>query len=159
MKMLCGLMLLLQAAAGSDALARLEVLDGRWSVKAQHAMAGEGKTDDLRNRCMRGEAFFVCEQVVNGHPGALVVYVAGEKPGEYHTKVVLPGGKSSELGDLTIEGDHWTYLGKNTEADKTTWFRTENWFKGRDGIRFELWTSGDGKSWTKTNEGEEVRVK
>ena len=45
------------------------------------------------------------------------------------------------------------------ENGKMTTYRTENYFESKDSIRFEEWSSTDGTTWTKTNEGHETRVK
>jgi len=78
---------------------------------------------------------------------------------KYHTQPILPNGYAAGRGDLTIAGDHWTFLGKDTEGDKTTWYRTENYFTGRDKIHFEQFESTDNKTWKATNSGDEVRQK
>jgi hypothetical protein len=67
----------------------------------------------------------------------------------------LAGGR----GDLTLDGNHWTYLDKPPATLKGNWSRTENFIVDHDHIRFEDYESADeGKSWTKTNSGTEERT-
>ena len=90
---------------------------------------------------------------------ALIVYTATEDPTKFHSQPVLPDGQAVGRGDLTILGDHWTFLGSRTDATgKETFYRTENLFTGRDKIHFEQYESGDNKTWVKKNEGDVVRV-
>jgi hypothetical protein len=117
---------------------------------------GEGKPDTIVNRCSEGTAFYTCEQVVNGKSLVLLVFTATDDPTKFHTQPVLPNGKAVGLGDLTIVGDHWTY--SSSEEGKQVFYRTENFFTGRDKIHFEQYESGDNKTWVKKNEGDEVRV-
>ena len=156
------LFLLIQTATTrnpSSSLAMLTVLNGEWTVTSPHAMAGPGKTDSLVNHCSMADAYYSCEQVVNGKSLALIVFTATEAAGSYHTQIVLPTGYSTGRADLKIDSSHWTYLGKSTSDDgkTTTWYRTENVFTGRDRIHFEQYESTDGTTWKKTNEGDEVR--
>ena len=160
--MLTALALLLMAKPASSAgptFSDIAVYDGAWTVTATKTMAGPGKTDSLVNHCTQGSAYYACEQVVNGKSMALIVFVPAEAPLSYHTQPVLPNGFAAGRGDLTIAGDHWTFVGKDTEGDKTTWYRTENYFTGKDKIRFEQFESTDNKTtWKMTNSGDEVRA-
>jgi hypothetical protein len=137
-------------------LAILNVLNGGWSVTPTAAT----KPDQLVNHCSMSDAFYTCEQVVNGNAVALIVFTATDVPGAFHTKIVLPTGYSIDRGDLKIDGDHWTWSGKSTSDDgkTTTYSRTENYFTGKDKIRFERYESTDGTTWVKKGGGDEVRI-
>lgn len=136
----------------SNPLSVLTVYDGSWTVAP-----GGGKADQLTNHCHMVDAFYTCEQVVNGKPAALLVFVAGGKAGEFHNQVVLPDGHAVGRGDLTIAGDHWTYLSKD-DAGKPS-FRVENFFTGRDRIHYEQYKAAADGTWTKVGDGDEQRVK
>ena len=152
-----GLWLMLLYA--SAAFTPIKLYEGTWTVVSAHTMAGEGKPDTIVNHCTEGTAFYTCEQVVNGKSLALIVFTATDDPTKFHSQPVLPNGQAAGRGDLTILGDHWTFLGNGkNDAGKETFYRTENFFTGRDKIHFEQYESGDGKTWVKKNEGDEVRV-
>src|SRR5579862_3605040 len=91
--------------------APIKVYEGRWTVVSAHTMAGDGKPDTIANHCTEGTAFYTCEQVVNGKSLALLVFTATDDPAKFHTQPVLPSGLAAGRGDLTIAGDHWTFLG------------------------------------------------
>jgi hypothetical protein len=139
--------------------APLKVYEGTWTIVSAHTMAGEGRPDTLVNHCTEGAAFYTCEQVVNGRPLALIVFIATEDPTKFHTQPVLPNGHAAGISDLTIVGDHWTFLNITTDdSGKQTFYRTENFFTGRDKIHFEQYESVDNKTWVRKNRGDEVRV-
>lgn len=160
--MLIGLafaLLLEPAVITTPAFSDLAVYNGAWTITATKTMAGPGKPDSLVNHCTANLGYYSCEQVVNGKSMALIVFVPAGAPLTYHTQPILPNGYAVGRGDLTISGDHWTFLGKDTEGDKTTWYRTENYFAGHDKIHFEQFESTDDKkTWKMTNSGDEVRV-
>lgn len=110
------------------------------------------------NHCHRGEAFYTCEQVVNGKSVALLIFTVSKTPGKLDVDNVLPNGHASSDTDLFIEGDHWTYV-SNDDAGHAR-MRVSNTFTGRDHIHFVVSTSADGgKTWTQTAEGDSSRVR
>jgi hypothetical protein len=146
------------AIAAADPFAPLAVYNGTWSVHAQHPFSGGTGPDRLENHCTHGQAFLSCEQIVNGKPAALVVFTISKEPGKYDVDNIRPNGYASSNTDLLINGDHWTFI-THASAPGETRYRTENVFHGPDAIHFEQFQStDDGKTWTKTNEGDETRV-
>ena len=151
--------LLLIMMFSSAAFAPIKVFEGTWTVVSAHTMTGDGRPDTIVNHCNEGTAFYACEQMVNGRSLALIVYTATDDPTKFHSQPVLPNGQAVGRGDLTILGDHWTFSGSGKDdAGKETFYRTENFFTGRDKIHFEQYESGDNKTWVKKNQGDEVRV-
>ena len=129
-------------------------------MKSAHPMAGTGKIDHLVNHCHLDAAFYTCEQVVNGKPFTLVIFVPGQEPGHYYTQAVLANGRATGRTSLIIAGSHWTYSGNGPDAaGKLAFYRTENYFTGADAIHFEQYGSSGQKTWTKKNEGDEIRLK
>jgi hypothetical protein len=147
---------LLPVSPAQDAYAPLRLYDGTWTVTMHDASSGKTNTDSLMNTCSLLKPFYVCQQTVNGKAGALVIFVP-DAPGHYYTQNVQPEGWATGRGELTIEGDHWTYMGHSDDNGKTTWYRTANDFTGPDRIHFESAQSPDGKTWTITRSGDEVR--
>jgi hypothetical protein len=137
----------------------LKVYEGTWTVVSAHTMAGDGRPDTLVNHCTEGTAFYTCEQVVNGKSVALVVFTATDDPAKFHSQPVLPDGRAAGRADLTIAPDHWIFLSSAKDGNgKEMFYRTENFFTGRDKIHFEQYESGDNQTWVKRNQGDEVRV-
>lgn len=162
MRLHFGLVLLLfivisQLAMGADApYAPLWLYNGAWRVskKGQNA-----KPDELVNHCAQYAKYFACEQTVNGSVSALLVFVPGNKPGEYRTQSIMPDGRAGGLGGLTIQGDTWTYTSNwNQGGGHSTYYKTINVFSGKNRIRFEQQESANNKDWKTTNSGDEVRI-
>jgi hypothetical protein len=150
---------LLMLAAASAAFTPIKVYEGTWTVVSAHTMAGEGRPDTIVNHCTEETAFYTCEQVVNGKSLALIVFTATDDPTKFHTQPIFPSGQAAGRGDLTIVGDHWTFSSSGAQSgEKQVFYRTENFFTGRDKIHFEQYESVDNKTWVKKNEGDEVRV-
>jgi hypothetical protein len=151
--------LLLLMMFSSAVFAPLKVYEGTWTVVSAHTVAGDGRPDTLVNHCTEGTAFYTCEQVVNGKSLALIVFTATDDPTKFHTQPVLQNGRAIGISDLTITGDRWTFLSNGTDANgNQIFYRTENFFTGRDKIHFEQYESVDNKTWVKKNQGDEVRV-
>lgn len=142
----------------SDLYAPLRLYKGAWTVTMHDAASGKTSKDALVNACSLLEPYYICQQTVNGKVGALVIFVPAATTGQYHTQNVSPEGWATGRGDLTIDGGHWVYLGKDEESGKTTWYRTVNDFTGNDRIHFESSQSTDNQTWTVTSSGDEVRA-
>lgn len=151
-------LLLYQAvpAVPDSPFAALTVYNGNWNVTPATKAGTPAKVDRLVNHCTLGNAFYTCEQVVNGKTVALVVFVADDKPGAYHTRIVMPDGQAGGGSQLTIAGPHWTFLSTD-QAGKPS-FRVENVFTGRDRIHSEQFQAAADGSWTKVGEQTTVRA-
>lgn len=147
-----------QSQSAPSRLTALTVYDGRWQVdvaRAPDAADSPAKADHLVNHCHLTDAFYTCEQVVNGKPVALLVFAATERAGVYRSVVVLPDGSAGHASQVTIAGNHWTYLSSD-EAGKPV-FRVENYFRDRDHIHYEQYKADSSGAWTKMGAGDEVR--
>lgn len=138
----------------------LKLYDGKWEISAA---ADEKEPSRFENHCTRTGLFFVCEQVVPGKPGALVVFLPVGKTEagyEYHTKaLVTDSAPAGDWGKLTIEGQKWVYSWDYTGDGKKTLWRNVNTFTGADQIHFEIARSEDGQTWKPVKSGDEHRVK
>jgi len=147
-------------SVADDPYAPLKLYDGKWDV----AMGGEKEPTRLENHCAKTGLFFMCEQVVKGKTGALVVFLPFSKTAtggeEYRTQALLADASpAGEWNKLTIESDKWIYVWENTDAGKKTYWRNINTFSGTDKIHFEIQRSEDGSTWKTQQSGEEQRVK
>lgn len=149
--------LLASAPAGDAVYAPLWLYQGTWRMGG--GKAGEAP-EELKNECALVGRFFACQQTVNGTPGALLIFIpVANQPGKYHTQNISPDGRASGVGDLEISGDRWTYSSRwNQGGGKTTYYRTANVFTGKNHIHYEQAESPNGRDWTVTKTGDEVRV-
>lgn len=139
----------------------LTIYNGVWVVHALHPWSGAsaGAVDRLKSRCQTFMLYFACEQTVNGKPQALIVYTIGTDSVRFNTRTIAPNGLAGGRGDLTIDGNRWTYLDKPPTGLTGPWSRVVNNIVDRNHIRFEEYESTDeGKHWTLTNRGSEDRI-
>ena len=141
----------------ANAYEHLWLYQGHWKG-SRKAGAATAVPVDVENQCGRIGTYFGCQQTVDGKIGAVVLYVPGELPGHYHTQVILPDGQSLGRGEMTIEGDRWTFQSKSTENGQTTYYKTTNVFGGKNHIHFEQFESPDGEHWQQQASGDETRT-
>jgi hypothetical protein len=135
--------------------APLTLYQGSWILAADG-----GKPVRIDNACGRIGALYGCQQTVDGKLGAWVLFVPAGASGKWKTQNVRPdGGSPGRPGDLTIDGELWTYMGDEVENGVKTWTRVTNRFSGPDRIHFEIARSTDGKTWTVARAGDETRAK
>jgi len=142
--------------AADDVYQPLWLYQGHWKGTKKNLDSTTAQFD-IVNDCARIGRFFGCQQTVDGKPGPLILFVPSGPAGHYYTQAVQPEGFAMGRGELTIDGDHWTYMGKGEENGKSTYSKTTNAFSGKDRIHFELFESTDGEHWTSTGSGEEIR--
>jgi hypothetical protein len=135
-----------------DPYASLRLFQGSW-----HEMPKGKEPFELTNQCSLIGKYFGCQQTVRGKIEALAIFIPAELSGHYYTQTVLPEGWATGRGELEIEGDHWTFDSKIEDGTKTTYYRTTNEFSGKDRIHYEQLESPDGKQWTTTGSGDELR--
>ncbi len=146
------------AKSSNAVYAPLWLYQGSWQVTRKSLAAG-AKPDQLVNQCALLGKYFACQQTVNGADGGLVIFIPAEKAGQYYTQNITKEGRAGGKGDLDISGDHWTYSSRWPEENgKITYYRTTNLFTGKNRIHFEQAESPDGKQWTVTGSGDEVRT-
>ena len=143
------------APVSTPVFSPISLYQGNWQVNP--GMSGS-EPDSISNHCDEFTEYYACQQTVNGKVGALVVFVYAGTIGHYNTQAILPTGFAQGRGDLLIEGQRWTFLGKNTENGKTTSYRTTNDWHGHDQIHFEVAHSTDGKTWVIDHQGDERRI-
>lgn len=149
--------LALPALAGeAPDYAPLMLYQGAWVMTP----ADGSKTVRIDNACGRIGALYGCEQTVDGKPGGWVFFLPAGVRGKWETQHVTPdGGSPDRPGDLSIDGELWTYMGDDVENGVKTWTRVINRFSGSDHIHFEIARSTDGKTWTVVRAGDETRAK
>src|SRR5208283_4197019 len=143
-------------AVDDAAYTPLKLYDGKWQVSPS---ADEKEPPLFENHCARPGLFFVCEQVVPGHSGALVIFVPVARTAagyEYqNTALVAESAPAGEWGKRTIEGARWVYSWASSDEGRKILWRNINTFTDSDQIHFEISRSEDGQTWKTTKSGDE----
>ena len=86
-----------------------------------------------------------------------MVFVPTDQPNQFHTQPHLSSTARPSAAATSPSTPSLDLLHKDVEPGKTTWYRTENFFKGPNAIHFDQYESSDGTNWTKTTpEGDEL---
>ena len=153
---ICGLIALLTmpVLAADSAYTPLWLYNGTWRITRK-----DQKPEELVNHCAQFSKYFSCEQTVDGTVVSLVVYIPSSTAGQYYTQAIMPEGRAGGLGNLTINGNTWTFSSNWNQGGGThTYYQTINIFSGKDKIHFEQQESTDRKEWKTTGSGDEVRI-
>lgn len=155
--------LAVRALPAPDGLDALTAYAGSWRSEIHHlptpySKAGNARTR-LDNRCWRARAFLACEQVVDGKPVTLVVYLQGPGPGQYVTHELPADGGAARDGTLRIVGKRWIFPWRFDDHGRPVQARVVNVFHGRDAIEYRQEYSLDGVHWTVMATGRETRVR
>ncbi|MGA8028810.1 MAG: hypothetical protein WB992_16830 [Bryobacteraceae bacterium] len=143
--------------SGDAVYAPLWLYNGTWQITRKDLAPG-AKPDQLVNQCALIGKYFACQQTVNGEQGSLIVFIPGNKPGQYYTQSITPQGRATGRQDLEISGDHWIYSSTWDQGGTTIYYRTTNVFTGKNHIHFEQLESPNGTQWSVKNTGDEVHV-
>jgi hypothetical protein len=146
-------------------LKAVAVYSGKWHTEDESFDTKFSKPSkesvDLVNDCFTQHDFFVCHQEAlkaSGTSSAVMVFLWNSKARLFETYVMDSGGGDPYHGHLTVDGDIYTW-GSAAEKESGTRWRTLNLFAGRDRIIYRVQFSTDeGKTWTTTKEGKEMRV-
>jgi hypothetical protein len=149
--------LALPAVAADPAFAPLRAYEGSWRVTPASSNAG-AKPYQLTVECAVVGQYFTCQQTTEGRAGGLLVIIPTGQPGRYNTQTIMPDGRATGRDELEISGSQWTFRSRRQEGTKTTQYRTTYSFSGKDRIHFEQAQSSDGKEWTVTNSGDQIRT-
>ena len=142
------------AQAKADPFADLRLYHGAWTVTAQDASGTH--TDHLRNQCTAMDAYYACQQTLNGKAIALVVFVPAG-PGQFGVNNILPDGQATGRTRLTITGSRWVYASQSTANGHTTYYQTINTITSPASIHFVSRQSDDGHTWKVNLSGDEQR--
>ena len=153
----------LAADAAPQGLDKVMAYAGTWKTEIRHLDTPFSKAGSesltLKNDCWRSGAFLACDQIVDGDPKALLVFMYDAKGDIYASYPITAGSSDVHPGTLIIKGKVWTFPWDATDAGKTTHFRVVNTWSSADSIEFRQEYSSDGVQWTLMAEGHETRVK
>jgi hypothetical protein len=157
----------LRAADGGDRLNRW--VGGTWVGTGTFLASTYSKasTASATTRCAWSpdHIFVLCDQdiVFGGAPMRdLSIYSFAPKTGKYYFYGVSLGEEKvrSTALEISDDGTRWVYSNTTEIAGKSVQFRITNQFINPDAVKW--WTEfslDEGKTWTKTGDGEEKRKK
>ena len=136
--------------------------NGTWKLEMTHLQTSYSKpsneTMTVKNDCWHSEVFYVCDQIIDGVPKALIVFFYNAEDKIYGSFPITAGSENVHRGDVQVDGNSITFPWQINDNGKTIFMRIVNTFTGADAMDFRQEYSEDGKKWLAMATGVEHRV-
>jgi hypothetical protein len=155
-------------AAGKTAAPALGVTTfaryaGTWTMELHRLETPYSKpsneTMTLKNDCWHSEIFYVCDQIIDGTPKALIVFFYNAEEKRFGTFPITAGSDNLHPGDVLVDGNTIIFPWQINDNGKGIYMRIVNTFASADQIDVRQEYSEDGKNWKPIATGVEHRQK
>src|SRR5262249_42868113 len=147
------------ADSGAGVFARYA---GTWKVQLTHVETPYSKpgpeTMTVKNDCWRSEVFYVCDQIIDGAPKALIVFFHNAEDNTYGSFPITANSENVHRGEVLVDGKTIVFPWQVNDNGKAVRMRIVNVFTGADAMDFRQEYSLDGKDWKPMSTGVEHRV-
>lgn len=156
-----------QTQATATGLEKLGAFLGQWTSKGEmrDTRFSKAGSNSAITTCSwsANHGYLTCDQLVqtsDGPENDFSVYSYNVKDHTYLFFGLSRGDRNARTPQLTIDGNHWIYLGGFDQKDgKHISFRTTNDFTSPTSVVWRSEFSDDGTHWTLMGEGTETRQK
>jgi hypothetical protein len=135
---------------------------GTWKMELTHVQTPYSKPSaekmTVKNDCWRSEIFYVCDQIIDGEPKALIVFFYNAEEKRYGTFPITAHSDNLHPGDVLVDGKTVTFPWQINDNGKGIYMRIVNTFTNPDTIEFRQEYSEDDATWTVMAKGTELRV-
>lgn len=135
---------------------------GTWNMELTHAQTPYSKPSNekmtVRNDCWHSEIFYVCDQIIDGAPKALIVFFYNAEEKTFGSFPITARSDMLHPGDVRVDGKTITFPWQINDNGKTVSMRIVNTFTTADTIDFRQEYSEDGTTWVAMATGVERRV-
>jgi hypothetical protein len=135
---------------------------GTWQVQLTHVQTPYSKASNeamtVRNDCWRSEIFYVCDQIIDGAPKALIVFFYNAEDKRYGSFPITASSSTIHPGDVLVDGKTITFPWQINDNGKTVSLRIVNTFATADSMEFRQEYSEDGQKWIAMATGVEHKV-
>ena len=170
--LLAGLLLCSAAACAAEPAAKTAETDGgvgafaryagTWKVQLTHVETPYSKpgaeTMTVKNDCWHSEVFYVCDQIIDGTPKALIVFFYNAEDKVYGSFPITAASENVHRGEVLVDGKSIVFPWQINDNGKAVQMRIVNVFTGADSMDFRQEYSLDGKEWKSMATGVETRV-
>lgn len=150
------------AAPSAEGVTTFARYAGTWTMELHRVETPYSKpsheTMTLKNDCWHSEIFYVCDQIIDGTPKALIVFFYNAEEKRYGTFPITAGSDNLHPGDVLVEGNTITFPWQINDNGKGIYMRIVNAFTTPDQIDVRQEYSEDGKNWKPIATGVEHRV-
>jgi len=155
-------LLLAGTARGTEDVTVFARYAGTWKTELHHLQTPYGKAANesftVRNDCWHSQIFYVCDQIIDGTPKALIVFFYNAEEHRFGSFPISASSDNLHPGDVVVSGNTITFPWQINDNGRTIWMRIVNTFKGSDTIDFRQEYSEDGKDWKAMALGVEKKV-
>ena len=124
---------------------------GTWNVQLTHVETPYSKpgneTMTVRNDCWRSEVFYVCDQIIDGAPKALIVFFYNAEDKIYGSFPITARSDNVHRGEVMVDGKSVVFPWQINDNGKTVYMRIVNTFTSAESMDFRQEYSLDGKTW------------
>jgi len=152
-------------AAGATATNDVTVFaryNGTWKTELTHVQTPYSKpsneTMTVKNDCWHSEVFYVCDQIIDGAPKALVVFFYNAEDKVYGSFPITAGSENAHRGEVAVDGNTIIFPWQINDNGKSIYMRIVNRFMSADAMEFRQEYSEDGKKWMPMATGIEHKV-
>jgi hypothetical protein len=135
---------------------------GTWLMQLTKVQAPYSKPSNesmtVKNDCWRSEIFYVCDQIIDGAPKALIVFFHNAEEKRFGSFPITASSGVVHPGDVLVEGNTITFPWQINDNGKTISMRIVNIFTTADTMEFRQEYSEDGQKWTPMATGIEHKI-
>ena len=135
---------------------------GTWKVELTRVETPYSKPGPesmtVKNDCWLSEVFYVCDQIIDGAPKALIVFFYNAEDKTYGSFPITAASATAHRGEVLVDGKSIVFPWQINDNGKTVWMRIVNTFTGPDSMDFRQEYSLDGKAFKPISTGVEHRV-
>lgn len=135
---------------------------GTWNMELTHTQTPYSKPSNekmtVRNDCWHSEIFYVCDQIIDGTPKALIVFFYNADEKTFGSFPITARSDVLHPGNVLVDGKTITFPWQINDNGKTVYMRIVNTFSTPDTIDFRQEYSDDGQTWTAMATGVEHKV-
>lgn len=125
---------------------------GTWDMQLHRLETPYSKpsneTMTLKNDCWYSEIFYVCDQIIDGTPKALIVFFYNAEEKTFGSFPITAASGTLHPGQVLVDGQTITFPWQINDNGKTVSMRIVNVFKTPDLIEVRQEYSLDGAKWT-----------
>ena len=147
---------------GADDVTVFARYAGTWKMELHRLETPYSKpsneTMTLKNDCWHSEIFYVCDQIIDGTPKALIVFFYNADEKTFGSFPITASSDTLHPGQVIVDGKTVTFPWQINDNGKGVYMRIVNTFTTADSIDVRQEYSEDGEKWLPMATGVEHRV-
>lgn len=135
---------------------------GTWKAELTHLQTPYSKASNetmtIENDCWHSHVFYVCDQIIEGTPKALIVFFYNAEDKHYGSFPITAHSDNLHPGDVLVEGKTIIFPWQINDNGRGIYMRIVNVFKTPDLMEFRQEYSEDDATWHIMTKGTQKRI-